>query len=417
MTRLKPITISLALLTGAAMALPAQADFFEDSNASISLRNLYFNRDFRQGNAPQSKADEWAQGVRAEWRSGYTPGRLGLGLDAMGLLGIKLDSSPDRSGTGILKRSTDDGRAIDQYGELGLTARLRLDGHVMRLGTLLPSIPLAMHNDTRLLPQTFRGAWLQSDPEADLKLDLGRFDRINLRDSSNHERMTPVMGGARNVQLRNAGVDASAFDFVGLSWQASDQTKISWHFGELEDIYRQHYLTLGHSWQRDNGHRVNLDLRHADSTDAGQSNIDNHMTSLGLSYQAGMHRFSTSYQHMEGDTGFAYINGTDPFLAHLVQIQDFANRDERSWQIRHDYSFANLGLPGLKLMNRYTHGHNIEHGNGRGKEWERNTDLAYVIQSGALKNLSLHWRNATYRSTFASDMDENRLIVGYTFTL
>ena len=417
MSQLKPISMSLALLTCGVMAMPAQADFFEDSSASISLRNLYFNRDFRQSNAPQSKADEWAQGVRAEWRSGYTAGRLGFGLDTIGLLGIKLDSSPERSGTGILKRDTSEGRAMDEYSELGLTARLRLDGHVLRVGTLLPSIPLAMHNDSRLLPQSFRGAWLQSDPAADLKLDLGRFDRVNLRDSSDHQRMTPVMGGARNVQLRNVGIDTNAFDFVGLSWQPGEQTRVSWHFGELKDIYRQHYLTLGQSWQRENGHRLNLDLRHADSTDAGHSNIDNRMTSLGLSYQAGMHRLSTSYQHMEGDTGFAYINGTDPFLAHLVQIQDFANRDERSWQVRHDYSFAELGLPGLKLMNRYTHGHNIEHAGGRGKEWERNTDLAYVFQNGLLKNLSVHWRNATYRSTFASDMDENRLIIGYTFNL
>src|SRR5690554_6958647 len=146
------------------------------------------------------------------------------------------------------------------------------------------------------------------------------------------------MGGARNVQLNAASVDASAFDFVGLSWQASDQTKVSWHVGELEDIYRQHYLPLGHGWQLENGHRLNLDLRHADSSDAGRSNIDNRMTSLGLSYQAGMHRFSTSYQHMEGDTGFAYINGTDPFLAHLVQIQDRKSTRLNSSHVRISYA-------------------------------------------------------------------------------
>ncbi|MFA5678296.1 MAG: OprD family porin [Pseudomonas sp.] len=417
MSQLKPMAMSIALLSGGLMALPAQADFFDDSKASISLRNLYFNRDFRQANAAQSKADEWAQGVRAEWQSGYTSGRLGLGLDAIGLLGIKLDSSPDRSGTGILKRDTSEGQAMDEYSELGLTAKLRLDDHVLRLGTLLPQMPLAMHNDSRLLPQSFRGAWLQTGEWQNLKLDLGRFDRVNLRDSSNHERMTPVQGGARNVRLRNAGVDANAFDFAGLSWQAAEKTSVSWHYSELKDIYRQHYLTLGQAWQLDDDRQVNLNLRFADSSDAGRSNVDNRMTSLGLSYQTGMHRVSTSYQHMEGDTGFAYINGTDPFLAHLVQIQDFANRDERSWQVRHDYSFAELGLPGLKLMNRYTHGHNIEHAGGRGKEWERNTDVVYVIQNGALKNLSLHWRNATYRSNYASDMDENRLIIGYTFNL
>ena len=414
---MKRITTSLTLLGCSLLALPASADFLADSEAQISLRNLYFNRDFRQTDAPQSKADEWAQGVRAEWRSGYTSGRIGFGLDAIGLLGIKLDSSPDRTGTGLLKTDRSEGRAMDEYSELGLTARLRLDDHVLRLGTLLPLLPLAMHNDSRLLPQSFRGAWLQTGERQNLKLDLGRFDRVNLRDSSNHERMTPVQGGARNVRLRSANIDANAFDFAGLTWQPTEQTRASWHYGELKDIYRQHYLTLGQSWQLESDRRVSLDLRFADSSDAGRSNIDNRMTSLGLSYQAGMHRLSTSYQHMEGDTGFAYLNGTDPFLAHLVQIQDFANRDERSWQVRHDYSFADLGLPGLKLMNRYTHGHNIEHADGRGKEWERNTDVVYVIQQGPLKNLSVHWRNATYRSNFASDMDENRLILGYTFHL
>ena len=416
-TNMQRIAISLAMLGSGLFCLPASADFLADSEAQISLRNLYFNRDFRQPNAPQSKADEWAQGVRAEWRSGYTAGRIGLGLDAIGLLGIKLDSSPDRSGTGILKRDTSEGRAMDEYSELGLTARLRLDEHVLRIGTLLPSMPLAMHNDSRLLPQSFRGAWLQARPDAALDIDLGRFDRVNLRDSSDHQRMAPVQGGARNVRITSGHPDTNAFDFAGVGYRFSERTRASWHYGELKDIYRQHYLTLGHGWRLQNGHQLNMDLRFADSSDAGRSNIDNRMTSLGLSYQAGMHRLGTSYQHMEGDTGFAYLNGTDPFLAHLVQIQDFANRDERSWQLRHDYSFADLGLPGLKLMNRYTHGRNIEHTAGRGKEWERNTDVVYVIQTGPLRNLSLHWRNATYRSNFASDMDENRLIIGYTFNL
>lgn len=49
-----------------------------------------------------------------------------------------------------------------------------------------------------------------------------------------------------------------------------------------------------------------------------------------------------------------------------------------------------------------------------GEEWERTTDLSYVIQSGAFKNVSLRWRNATMRSNFADAADENRVIVGYT---
>ncbi|MNT59560.1 Porin-like protein NicP precursor [compost metagenome] len=52
-----------------------------------------------------------------------------------------------------------------------------------------------------------------------------------------------------------------------------------------------------------------------------------------------------------------------------------------------------------------------------GKEWERDTDIAYVIQSGPLKNLGLKWRNASVRSNFGPDIDENRLILSYTIAL
>lgn len=410
---MKLLKITALIGFGGLLALPASASFVDDSQTRLELRNLYFNRDFRQPGAAQSKADEWAQGVRIDWQSGYTPGRFGVGLDAIGLLGIKLDSSPDRTGTGLLKTNSE-GRAQDEYSQLGLTARLRLNEHVLRLGTLLPQLPLAMYNDTRLLPQTFRGGWLQAKGNEALSFDLGRFDAINLRDSSNHQRMRPVSGGARNVQVTGKP-DSDAFDFAGVSYRFGANTRASYHYGELDGIYRQHYLTLTHNRALAGG-QLGTNLRYADASDAGRSNIDNRMTSLALSWQLGMHRFAGSYQQMSGRTGFAYLSGTDPFLVHLVQINDFANRDERSWQLRHDYSFADLGLPGLSLMNRYTDGSNIRLASGRGSEWERNTDIAYTIQSGVLKNLSLRWRNATYRSSFASDMDENRLIASYVMT-
>jgi len=53
-----------------------------------------------------------------------------------------------------------------------------------------------------------------------------------------------------------------------------------------------------------------------------------------------------------------------------------------------------------------------------GKEWGRETELAYVIQSGALKNLSMQWRNNTIRSDFSSnEFDENRLIFNYPLSI
>jgi hypothetical protein len=104
----------------------------------------------------------------------------------------------------------------------------------------------------------------------------------------------------------------------------------------------------------------------------------------------------------------------------FVQIGDFASKDEQSWQARYDYNFAAIGIPGLTFMTRYLSGDNIDLGGNRpeGKEWERDTDIGYVVQSGPLKNVGVKWRNATVRSThFGSDLDENRLIVSYTLAL
>ena len=95
---------------------------------------------------------------------------------------------------------------------------------------------------------------------------------------------------------------------------------------------------------------------------------------------------------------------------------DFAKADEESWQARYDYNFAAIGIPGLTFMTRYVTGDDFGAG-GNGKEWERDTDIAYVFQDGALKNLGVKWRNGTYRSNSTRDIDQNRLIVSYTIPL
>jgi hypothetical protein len=53
-----------------------------------------------------------------------------------------------------------------------------------------------------------------------------------------------------------------------------------------------------------------------------------------------------------------------------------------------------------------------------GKEWGRESELTYVLQSGALKNLSLRWRNSVIKRDFSlADFNENRLIVSYPLSI
>lgn len=403
--------------TGFCLSQAAQADFIEDSKANLELRNFYFNRDFRQDGAAQSKQDEWAQGFLLRYESGYTAGTIGVGVDAIGLLGLKLDSSPDRAGSGLLPRGRSAPReAADDYSQLGLTAKLKASNSVLKVGTLIPKLPTTLANDSRLLPQTFQGAHLNSSEFAGLTLDAGRLTQVSLRDSSNSEDMTITTGGAKRIV---ASGTSDQFDFAGLSYKWNDQLTTGYNYGKLDNLYSQHLVNLTHVLPISAGQALKTDLRYGRSNDEGRSNVDNRALGAMFTYSLGGHAFGLGYQKMSGDTGFAYIGGTDAFLVNFVQIGDFANADERSWQARYDYNFAALGVPGLTFMTRYLTGDNISLASGaEGKEWERNTDIAYVIQDGALKNLGVKWRNATVRSTnFGNDLDENRLIVSYSLPL
>ncbi|AKN28330.1 MAG: OprD family porin [Pseudomonas stutzeri] len=422
--QLKPASRTVLSASIAAIALGASnvasAAFIEDSKAAVELRNFYMNRDFRQSGATQSKAEEWAQGFILKMESGYTDGPVGFGLDAVGLLGVKLDSSPDRTGTGILQRDRNaPNRAQDDYGSAGLTAKAKLSATTLHVGTLQPVLPVLMRNDSRLLPQTYRGAWLQSKEVSGLTLDLGKLDRVNQRDSSDNEEMTVFNGGRRNITFGSGGTTSDEFLFAGGRYDWSPQLATSYYYGGLDGIYDQHNFNLIHVLPLGDKQSFKTDLRFVRSSDDGGSNVDNDAFGALFTYRHGGHGFTGGYQHMRGDTGFAYVAGGDNALINLLQINDFGNEDERSWQVRYDYDFAAMGIPGLTLMTRYVSGDNVDRGAGasEGKTWERNTDIAYVIQSGPLKNLGLKLRNATTRSNFQSDMDENRVIVSYSLPL
>lgn len=410
----------LFLVSGTvALSAPVNAEWLADSKATLELRNFYMNRDFRQHSAPQAKAEEWAQGFLLRYESGFSEGPIGVGVDALGLLGVKLDSGPGRSGTQLLKQDRETRRAQDEYGEMGLTAKFKASRTVLKVGTLLPRLPSVTYNDGRLLPQTFRGAHLNTQEWAALTLDAGQLQRVNQRNSSDYEDMSASNGSAGAIGVKS-GKTSDAFNFAGAGYQWNNQLSTAWHYGELTDIYRQHIVNLVHTQPLGTLQSLKTELRVARATDAGNSHIDNKAYGALLSYKHGSHTLGFAYQQMEGRTGYAYIAGSDPYLFNYVQFGDFANRDERSWQLRYDFDFVVLGMPGLTFMTRYITGDHIDLGPGQpeGAEWERDTDIAYVVQGGPLKNLGIKWRNATVRTRhFGNDLDDNRLILSYSLPL
>ncbi|MDE1165634.1 MAG: OprD family porin [Pseudomonas sp.] len=410
-------TAATAGLCSVLAPLTAHADFIQDSKASLELRNFYMNRDFRQTNAPQNMADEWAQGFILRMESGYTEGLVGFGADALGELGVKLDSSRDHRGTGLLPYGASQ-EPVDSYSELGLTAKARVSKTVLKVGTLLPQLPVAAYNDVRLLPSTYTGGLVTSQDIEHLTLNVGRLTRQNLRDSSSNDDMS------------YSGVNSNHLDLAGGTYAISPQLAATYYYARMQDIYRQQFVGLVHDLPLGEGLGLRSDLRYFDTREQGDHDlrsasrvdggkIDNRFFNGMLTLSAGAHKFGLGYQNLSGDGDFAYP-GLDPYSVNLVTVNVFTKAQTDAWQARYDYNFAALGIPGLTFMTRYVDGNHVHTATvTNGREWERDTDLAYTVQSGPLKNVNVRLRNATFRSSngLTSDIDETRVIIGYTLAL
>ncbi|HEY6611522.1 MAG TPA: OprD family outer membrane porin, partial [Pseudomonas sp.] len=188
----KTPTLPLLLSTLPLSALAADGGFLEDSTATLNARNYYFSRDFRDVPATaQSKQEEWAQGFILNFKSGYTPGPVGFGVDAIGLLGIKLDGSADRAGalgTGLMPRHSD-GEPADEYSRAGAALKVRASKTELKVGELQPNLPVLAFSDIRLLPPTFQGASIISQEIAGLTLQGGQLRAMSHRDEAGDDEM------------------------------------------------------------------------------------------------------------------------------------------------------------------------------------------------------------------------------------
>ncbi|BAN48820.1 OprD family porin [Metapseudomonas resinovorans] len=411
--------LSVMLCTGLAtgIAQAAETGFIEDSTATLQARNYYFSRDYSDivGPNKQSKAEEWAQGFILNFKSGYTPGPLGFGLDAIGTLGIKLDSSPDRVNTGLLPVQ-EDGRAADEYSRLGVAGKMRFSRTELKVGELQPNLPVLVFSDIRLLPPSYQGASVTSAEIDGLTLQGGHLTSTSLRNESGDDKMQAMLG---HVPQRQASSDAFNYAGADYAFNTNRTTASAW-YAQLEDIYNQRYFGLKHS-EPMGAWVLGANTGYFDSSEDGKAligPIDNQAFYTLLSAKRGGHTFFLGYQAMFGDSPFPRVFANVSPLGNEVPTFEFAYTDERSWQVRYDYDFAALGVPGLVASTRYITGDNVDTGLGfEGKDWERDLDISYVVQSGTFKGLGARVRNVTARSNYRTDIDENRLILSYTWTL
>jgi len=410
--------LAIGALLGACEAV-AEEGFIEGASATLQARNYYFSRDFSDivGANQQSKSEEWAQGFILNIKSGYTPGTVGFGIDVLGQLGIKLDSSADRVSTGLLPIGGD-GKAADDFGRIGAALKARLSKTELKVGELTPNLPVLTFSDIRLLPPTYQGASLVSQEIEGLTLQAGQLRSGSLLNEAGDGKMRAKLG---HVPQLAGNAETDRFNYAGADYAFNDKrSSVGIWYAQLEDIYDQRFYSLKHSepvgdWV------FGANLGFYDSKEDGErllGDIDNRALFTLLSAKRGGHTFSVGYQAMFGDDAFPRVFNNITPLGNEVPTYEFAGADERSWQVRHDFDFAAVGFPGLVSTVRYIRGDNVDTGAGfEGKEWERDLDLGYTFQSGWLSGLGIRVRNVVARSNYRSDIDENRLIFNYTWKL
>ncbi|SDK19459.1 outer membrane porin, OprD family [Pseudomonas delhiensis] len=419
MNPLRSCTLPLALVF--ASPLPAVAEIFGDSSASLQLRNYYFDSDYRNAptiGQPVSRQREWAQGAILDFRSGYSDTPLGLGFDLLGMSALRLDSAPGRSGTGLLKR-TDEGRAQSGYSKGVATAKLRLGRTELKVGGHSPMVPVLITPPVRMFSPVFRGTELSSRDLEGWTFTLSSLDRIMGRDDDRFEKMKMASPFGRFQKA----AEADRFDYLGAEYTPAKGIRLSYYHSRLEDIYRQDYLGATIAQPLPLG-QLKHDIRFYDSGEDGKANagrVDSQYIGLMSNWSVGAHTLGAGYYRVSGDTGMPGISGTVLSVhSEGALVSDMVNRNERHWQLNYQYDFSAIGFPGLSARLRYLRGDNIDIPalqSGDAHESERYLQLSYVVQEGPLRGVAFNVRNSSYHSSFARDVNQTRINIDYSFKL
>lgn len=414
---------TLFLLSGLT-ALPLHAGFTDDQNASLTARNFYFDRDYKDPQAPYPASREWAQGFIFNYHSGYTNGPIGLGVDLSADIGIQLNSDAQHSASGLLKYDPNTREPEDEYHRVFATAKVKVQDTEIKAGTLRPRNPVIFSSPARLLDQTFRGAELQSKEFEHFKITAAYIDSVKQRDETQWTDLSVSKVQRRYGFQAGDQVQSSHFLYAGLDHSIGSHQS-SYYYGNLHDVYQQHVLTYQRNKTEDLPLQAKVQIfRSVDQGAAQVGKIDNWNYGTLLGWSHGMNTFSAGGMLNSGDSALPFLHGGESLVLLDSMSADFSNKNERVWIVRYDRNFADFNLPNLNIMARYNKGTYIDLDSALGgdnlKERSLDTEIRYQVGSGLLKGLNLRARSSIYRNNFTiasnyKDGNETRLNVDYTW--
>lgn len=433
----------LAGLTfNAGAAETGEHGFFEDSQATLSNRTMYYGDDNHDHGADQRES---ATALKFDYRSGFTQGTVGFGLDVSSLIAAHLDGGkghhPDN---GSYFPSDSDGSAEHEWSRAGGIFKARVSQTELRIGnTFTPNLPILVSTDSRLVSQNFAGGMITSKEIEGLTINAGKLESSSGRATSNPTGLS-VAGGTQ---------DSNDFRFAGGDWKVTKDLTLQYYYANLENYYTQNFLGLVHVLPLAQDQSFKTDLRYFDSSSDGKNGeagyrfnnnngyakhpgeVDNKTWSAIFTYSLGSHAFTLGHQSISDDGGFVWLNqgsvvdgrnrpegngGTAFYSFTDAMVASFARAGEQTNFGQYAFDFAGLGVPGLKASVAYLSGDNAKDARGGSdhSEWERDARVDYVVQTGPLKGFGTTLRHGTYRGDNSAfpDQDQTRLIFNYTYS-
>ncbi|WP_312206743.1 OprD family outer membrane porin [Pseudomonas kuykendallii] len=397
--------IALAVAAGTTqMAVASQQSdskgFVDDSSLNLLLRNTYWNRDYNKG---VDDRKTWGQAFITTFESGFTQGTVGFGVDAFGLLGLKLDGGQDD-----MFELKSNGHRTDDVAQAGAAVKVQFSNTVIKYGNQMPSLPVLAYDDSRLLPQSFTGTLITSNEIEGLELNVGRFTQDSSMASSSSDS-----GELKKI------------DVYGGSYKFTDDLSVALYASDIEDVAKKKYANVNYqiplSDEQSLAFDFNIYKTKYDREFVGDAGDKNTIFSLAGTYAFGAHALTLAYQQNSGDAGYAYDigdGGSAIFLANSY-YSDFNAEDEKSVQLAYDLDFSAYGVPGLTWRSAYVYGYNIDTATGDAKEREIFNQVKYTVQSGPAKDLALKARNSIYRAdnSYGTDLNEWRLFIEYPISI
>jgi hypothetical protein len=416
----------------------AQAPGFVDgSHLGLNLRHYYANQHTRRSTYLGIKKEDglertriretWVQTAMLNYSSGYTQGAVGFGLDASLFSAINLERGHGRVANGGDRVLVDsDGDALPTWSRLGVgDLRLRFSSTEIKAGRLLTDNPILRYKDNRALPSSFQGVGLFSNELDWLSLQAGSFERAIPRTGTGSEKLTTTFG--------NRAYSGSRISYLGGMAKTPYGLDVSLYTSRFEDMWQQTYLGLTQliGDRREIALKTALNYYHTE--DQGEQRlgyIDNDAFSLAFTASHRAHSLTLAWQQVFGDEYFDYVwESTGNYMANSL-YSDYNGPNEKSWQLRYDLDLASLGVPGLTTSLWHAKGWDINGTHYSGDRNGRNTGynvrgldnakhdenglmVAYVVQSGALKNAVFRTIVYNHRATggqIDGSYDEVRLV-------